>query len=194
MNEKKVVRRNLATALGIVCIILAVSISGIAVVLKNNIAQYNDYVSSHSHSDYDFNVVNSSLYNAMAGLNRLTGILNLENSTTVYSNTEIQLPANFSTQPNIGEYGLDSSPHFGEYAGIAYVNVTSSSRNDTYVNVTYANAKIFDPEFRYTSETDVGTSGTVAFPVLPADFINIRIGVRDTSINAYANVTITYRY
>lgn len=45
MNEKKVVGRNVAIALGIVCIILVAGISGIAVMLDNNNSQYNDYVS-----------------------------------------------------------------------------------------------------------------------------------------------------
>lgn len=102
------------------------------------------------------------------------------------------MPANFSTEPDIGEYGLSSTPPFGEYAGIAYAEI-SSNTSDAYVKVTYTAKNVF-PQFDYTMETDIGTSGTLAFPVLPAEIINIRIALRSSSIIAYANVTVTYRY
>ncbi len=194
MTERKVARRSLTIALGALCIILMVAIGVLAFTLNSSAVQYNEYVSTHNHTDYDFNVVNDSLYNAIDGLGRLTSILDLENSTTYYSNVQVQLPANFSTEPNLGEHGLDSTPPFPQYAGVVFVQIISSTSNDVYVNVTYANSKIFVPEFRYTSETDVGTNGTVAFPAVPADFVDIRIGVRNAAENACANVTITYRY
>jgi hypothetical protein len=192
MDEKKVVGRNVAIALGIICIILVAGISGIAVMLSNNIAQHNDYVSNHSYANDKYSNLNASLYAIDSQLDDLTSIVHLENSTTVYDVCQqIELPANFSTEPDIGEYGLSSTPPFGEYAGIAYVEI-SSNRSDTYVNVTYTAKNVF-PQFNYMVETDIGTSGTLAFPVLPADMINLRIALRGSGI-AYANVTITYRY
>jgi|GEM_PF-3479100 hypothetical protein len=192
MNEKKVVGRNVAISLGIICIILVAGISGIAVMLNNNIAQHNDYVLNHSYTNDKYSNLNASLYAIDSQLDDLTSIVHLENSTTVYDvGQQIELPANFSTEPDIGEYGLSSTPPFGEYAGIAYVEI-SSNRSDTYVNVTYTAKNVF-PQFNYTVETDIGTSGTLAFPVLPAEMINLRIALRGSGI-AYANVTITYRY
>jgi hypothetical protein len=135
MTEMKVVRRSLAIALGAICIISIIAIGVLAFTLNNSVAQYNDYVSTHSHTDYDFNVKNSSLYEAVDRVNELTSILNLDNFTTYYSNIQVQLPANFSTEPNIGEGGLESIPPFPEYAGVVFVQIISSTSNDIYVNL-----------------------------------------------------------
>jgi hypothetical protein len=195
MSEKKMVRRSVAVALGILCIILVAGFSGViayyVTTLNNNNASYNDYVLSHSYTNYDYSVLNSSLNLYRSQVNDLTSILQLEKVETVYSYSgEIVLPANFSTEPDINEYMLDGDPQFGLYAGIAYVQVSSTS-NETYVNVKYsAQYRSFD----YNSQTDVGMNGTVVFPVLPAGVVDIRIALHDTSIRATANVTITYLY
>jgi hypothetical protein len=195
MSEKKMVRRSVAIALGILCIILVAGFSGViayyVTTLNNNNASYNDYVLSHSYTNYDYSVLNSSLNLYRSQVNDLTSILQLEKVETVYSYSgEIVLPANFSTEPDINEYMLDGDPQFGLYAGIAYVQVSSTS-NETYVNVKYsAQYRSFD----YNSQTDVGMNGTVVFAVLPAGVVDIRIALHDTSIRATANVTITYIY
>jgi len=195
MSEKKMVRRNVAIALGILCIILIAGISGViayyTMTLNDNNASYNDYVLSHSYTNYEYSTLNSSLNLSRSQVNDLSSILQLEKTETVYSyNGGIDLPANFSTEPDINEYMLDGDPEFGLYAGIAYVQVSSTS-NETYVNVTYsAQYRSFD----YNSQTDVGMNGTVVFPVLPTGVVDIRIAVHDTSIRATANVTITYIY
>ena len=194
MTEKGVGRSRLSMVLGAVCVLLAAAAGVVAFMLNDNINQFNSYVSLHSYTDQQYGNMNASLYLTRSQLDEVTSIVDFQNSRAVYDvDQEIELPGNFSTDPEIGEYSLDGYPAFGKYAGVAYVQV-SSTRNDTYVNVTYANSKIFVPEFRYTTETDVGTSGTVAFPIVPADFINIRIGFREPNATAYANVTITYRY
>ena len=195
MSEKKIVRRSVAIALGTLCILLIAGISGVIAyymtTLDNNNVLHNDYVLGHSYTNYDYSILNASLNLSRSQANDLSSILKLEKSETVYPYTVgIDLPANFSTEPDINEYMLDGDPQFGLYAGIAYVQVSSTS-NETYVNVTYsAQYRLFD----YSSQTDIGLNGTVGFPVLPANVIDIRIAVHDTSIRATANLTITYIY
>jgi hypothetical protein len=195
MSERKMVRRNVAVALGILCIILADGIIGViayyTTTLNDSNASYNDYVLSHSYTNYEYSILNSSLNLVRSQVNDLSSIMKLEKTETVYShNGVINLPANFSTEPDINEYMLDGDPEFGLYAGIAYVQVSSTS-NETYVDVTYsAQYRSFD----YNSQTDVGMNGTVVFPVLPAGVVDIRIALHDTSLRATANVTISYIY
>jgi hypothetical protein len=63
MSEKKVVSRNLAIVLGIIAIILLVGLVGAMVnytmVINNKDATYRDYTSTHSHSNSEYNSLNS---------------------------------------------------------------------------------------------------------------------------------------
>jgi hypothetical protein len=196
MSEKKMVRRSVAIALGILSIILVAGISGAiayySTTLNNSNALYNDYVLSHSHTDYDYNNLNATLDLVRSQVDDLTTILQLGKNDTVYPYLgELELPANFSTEPNIGEIGMVTNT-LGLYAGIVYVHVSSTS-NETYVNATYTAKDVF-PQFNYSVQEDVGVNGLVAFPVLPAEIVNIRVAVHNPSVSARANVTMTFRY
>lgn len=73
-KPKKVVSRNIAIALGIVCIILIAGIGGAMAYYTIQInnkdatarALYNDYASTHSHSDTDFNALYSTFNSLIA--------------------------------------------------------------------------------------------------------------------------------
>jgi hypothetical protein len=58
MSEKKVIGRNVAIALGIACIILVAGIGGAVVYytmqVNNKDSTYNDYVSTHSHTNDEY--------------------------------------------------------------------------------------------------------------------------------------------
>ncbi len=59
MSEKKVVRRSVAIALGIACIILIAGIGGAVAyytrIINDKNSTYNDYVETHSHTDTEYN-------------------------------------------------------------------------------------------------------------------------------------------
>ena len=67
MNGKQFVRRSVATALGIICIILAAGLIGVfayyTITINNQSAKYNDYVLSHNHTDSDYNSLSTQLNN-----------------------------------------------------------------------------------------------------------------------------------
>jgi hypothetical protein len=64
MSEKKVVRRNVAIALGIVCILLIAGIGGAmayySMVINDKNTAYDTYASSHSHTNSGFNTLNET--------------------------------------------------------------------------------------------------------------------------------------
>jgi hypothetical protein len=69
MSEKKVVRRTDTLALGVICILLIAGLGGTmayyTMTINNKDSAYNDYVSTHSHTDSDYNSLNSTYYNYM---------------------------------------------------------------------------------------------------------------------------------
>jgi hypothetical protein len=77
MSEKKVVRRSVAIALGIICIILVIGLVGMFAyyTIGVNIGgitsggwekKYNDYAGTHHHSDDEYNSLQSNYNNYMA--------------------------------------------------------------------------------------------------------------------------------
>ena len=110
MSEKKVVRRSVAIATGIVCMVLIAGLGG----------AFAYYVSTHGHtnSEYDTlqNQVNSNYYT-----------LNLLNSDTWVPNQAVSESADNYT-----------SWHFDAfYPGYVTVEITASTSWSTYVQVIY---------------------------------------------------------
>jgi hypothetical protein len=70
MSEKKVVRRNVAIALGIVCILLIAGIGGAmayyTMVINDKNTAYDNYASSHSHTNSGFNTLNQTYQDYLA--------------------------------------------------------------------------------------------------------------------------------
>lgn len=64
MSEKKVVRRSVAIALGIICIIFIAGLGGVmayySTVVNDKNTTYGSYASSHSHTNSEFNALNST--------------------------------------------------------------------------------------------------------------------------------------
>ncbi|MCJ7699779.1 hypothetical protein MUO56_06015 [Candidatus Bathyarchaeota archaeon] len=67
MSEKKVVRRSVAIALGIACVILIAGLGGVmayySTVVNDKNTIYGSYASSHSHTDSDYNSLQSAYDN-----------------------------------------------------------------------------------------------------------------------------------
>jgi hypothetical protein len=111
MSEEKMVSRNVAFALGIVCVLVIVGLGG-------GMAYY---VSVHHHTDSDYDsFISWNTY--------LNNVVNLNNSGVWESNRTVDEPA--------GAYG--SFTYSPNYAGYISVNVESSTSHDTYVEVIYS--------------------------------------------------------
>lgn len=108
VNEKKMVRRSVAIALGIVCILLIAGLGGAMV-------YYNSYVNDHQYADYQYN----SLQNQV---NDLFSIVNLYNSTVWVNQTMNQ---------------ARDWREVADYAGYVSITVLSSTNLTTWLDVLY---------------------------------------------------------
>jgi uncharacterized protein YoxC len=182
MSEKKVVGRGVAIGLGIICILLAVGLVGVfayyTMTLNNKNSAYDDYVSSHSHSNSDYDSLNGQKTNLQNQVNDLTSNLNLEKS-------EVWVTSQTVSQPS-GSYNFWT--HSATYAGYVTVNVESSTTDKTYIEVLWSAHGI-----NYDNKISVGVSGTGVFPVLPSS-VEVRVGNSNFMNGATETATITYHY
>jgi len=193
MSEKKVVRRNVAIALGIACIILIAGLGGAmayySMVVNDKNTTYGSYVSSHAHtnSEYDGYVSSHSHSNSdydslQNQVNDLTSNLRLEKSEVwVTSQTVSQTAGSYS-----------SWTHSANYAGYVAVQVESSTTDKTYIRFLWNT-----PGIDYDKTILVGVSGSGAFPVLPYSNLEVRVGNSNSlwfGVGATETVTITYYY
>jgi len=203
MSEKKVVRRSVAIALGIICIIFIAGLGGVmayySMVVNDKNTTYGSYVSSHSHTDSDYNSLQSAYNNYVSShshtnseydslssqntnlqnqVNDLTGIVNLAKSTIWVNQQTVSQPAG-----SYSEWTFSAT-----YAGYISVVVYSSTTSNTGVRVIYSSHGA-----SYDNQIGVGTGGTAVFPILPAS-IHIRVGNSNWLNGATETVTVTYYY
>jgi len=182
MSQMKIVRRSVAIGLGIICIILAVGLVGVftyyTMTLNNKNSVYDDYVSNHSHSNSDYDSLNSQKTNLQDQVNDLTSTLNLAKSETWVTSQTVSQPA--------GSYNFWT--HSTTYAGYVTVNVESSTTDKTYIEVLWSAHGI-----NYDNRISVGVSGTGVFPVLPSS-VEVRVGNSNFMNGATETVTITCHY
>jgi len=206
MSQKKVVGRNVAIALGIVCIILAVGMVGAIAVyvprandqsstiasLNSQIASLNSQIAdkdntiSSLHSqitskDYTISSLNSQVTSLQSQVNDLTSIVNLGESVVWVNDETVSQPA--------GSYTTWTPAFSASYAGYVTVQVFTSTTSNTYVRVIYSSHGV-----NYDNQIGVGTGGTAVFPILPTSSIDIRVGNSNWLNGATETVTVTYYY
>jgi len=174
MSRKKGVRRSVVVALGIICIILIIVIAYLSTNIlsgQNNTSTYNSYVSTHSHSNADYDALQNQV-------NDLNDTVNLKKSTVMINQTINNIAGHVATwKPNT------SFP----YAGYAVVQINSlTGNNNTFVEMTFSSTN-YNADYRQS----VGTSATVAFPILPTTNLEINFGTSDGSA---ANETVVMIY
>ncbi|MGQ9642140.1 MAG: hypothetical protein ACUVUF_08530 [Candidatus Bathycorpusculaceae bacterium] len=204
MSEKKVVGRNVAIALGIICIVLAVGLVGAMINYTsiisgkdNIIASLNSQITDKDNTiaslnsrianlqtqitDKDNTIasLNSRIANLQTQVNELNSIIDLEKSTVWVYDQTISQPVSSYT------YWTFSA----SYAGYIVVTVHTSTTDKTYVRVIWSSYGV-----DYDESITVGASGTAVFPVLPASSIEVRVGNRNLLSGATEIVSITYHY
>jgi predicted PurR-regulated permease PerM len=212
VSEKKVIGRNVAIALGIICIILAVGLVGAIAVYtpmindKNNtIDSLNSEVTSRDNTIASLNsqIITknntiSSLNSQIASEDNTIASDNLQISSLnsqVSSLTDTVNLANSMTWVNDQTVSQSVSSYTywtvsASYAGYVSVDVLSSTTTKTYVEVIwYAYGVSYD-----SGQISVGVSGTAVFPILPCSSIEIIVGNTNISNGATETVTITYYY
>jgi hypothetical protein len=202
-KPKRMVRRSVAIALGIVCIILVAVLSIVAFMsysptssnsvasLQNQLndlnATYNGYVSTHSHTDSDYNSLstqNTNLQNQVNDFNStvydLNRVVNMEKTQYWEGGEEIYYNAS-------SYHEWRSNP---DYAGYLEVDVQSNATT-TYVQVAY----ISYYGVHYDNQIVVGAGSTrTYFPILPALSVTTKVGNTNLSDGALIGVTIIYHY
>jgi len=149
MSEKKMVSRSIAFALGIICILLIAGLGG----------EMAYYVSTHRHTDSDYDSLNSQNTN-------LNNIINVANSTVWVNNQTI-------SQLQDSWYNWTFS---AVYAGYASVQVYNSTILNPLAEAVYNYHGI-----NYDQQMGVGTieGATIVysayFPIMPST-IEIRVG------------------
>jgi hypothetical protein len=191
-KPKKMVSRSVAIALGIVCVLLIAGLGGTiayyTMTINNKDSTYNDYVSSHSHTDFDYNSLstqNTNLQNQNTNLqnqvNDLTSTLNLGKSTVWVNDETVSQGADTYT------YWTFSA----NYAGYVGITLSSSTSSSTHANVVYS---ALGNRVSFDHDTPIGPGGTAYFPVLPSSNITCEVGNGNLIGGATETVTIIYYY
>jgi hypothetical protein len=182
MSEKKMVRRSVAIAIGIICIILIVGLGGIATFYMSVISDRDNTITSKDEQIDSLNFIIRDQNNTISSLNNQAA--NLQSQA---SNLHIWSTENSTVLVNNESFGGAPSRGWGlwnfSYAGYVSVLVLSND-NSPNVEVFYdVNGTPFDHKI----SLDFG-GGTVVFPVLPTQFIGIQVNNASTA----ATATIIY--
>lgn len=173
MSEKKVVSRNIAIGIGVLCIILLVSMVGIAL----------HYASVQKDKDSQIADLQNQVTFDSSTIDRLTAIVNLTNSTVWVNHESINQPAGNSSNT------YTSWSYSVSYAGYVVVDILSSSNSNTYVELKYSWNGV-----NYDNTVNVGSGGSAWFPVLPSNNIDVRVINNSFFTGASETLTITYWY
>lgn len=173
MSERKVVNRNVAIGIGVLCIVLLVAIVGVVF----------DYTSMLNNKDSQIADLQSQVRFDNSTIDRLTAIVNLTNSTVWVNEESVNQPAGNSSNT------YTSWSYSVSYAGYVIVDVLSSSNPTTYVELRYSWNGV-----DYDNTVNVGSGGSAWFPVLPANNIVVRVINNNFFSGASETVTITYWY
>ncbi len=171
MSEKKVVNRDIAIGIGVLCVVLLAALVGAVFI----------YTSMLNNKDSQIADLQSQVEFGNSTIDRLTAIVNLSNSTIWVNNESINQPA--------GNSSYTSWSFSVSYAGYVVVDVPSSSIPNTYVELSYSWNGV-----NYDNTVNVGSGGSARFPVLPADNMGVRVINKNLSTGASETVTITYWY
>lgn len=203
MNEtkpKKMINRNVAISLGIICFLLIAFIAYFTVTgisaqnsysnLKNqnnqlqtwldgNKTLLNQTQANNTSLENQIDSLNYNITNIQGKVNNLTDILNLNQSTNLYNGT-LTIFADTLEMTTLEE----SIP----YAGYATVQVSSSGIGQNVIIIV-----VWDylPTLRYQSQFDLGSNGTAIFPVMPTSMF---VYFSTQNSTETTNVTITYYY
>jgi len=169
VTEKKIVGRNVAIALGIICIIMAVGLVG----------AISNYTSIISGKDNTIASKDSQIASLNSQVSDLTNTTNLAKSATWVDDQTISQSA----------YSYTYWTFSASYAGYVSVWVHTSTTTNTYIRVIYTAYGV-----NYDNQIGVGTGGTAVFSLLPCSSIEIRVGNTNLISGATETVTVTYHY
>jgi hypothetical protein len=169
MSEKKVVKRSVAVALGIVCIILAVSLVGA-------FAYYIPIVNN------DNNTISS-----------LTSIVSLANSTVWVNDETVSQGAGAYTN---WTFSASYAGYVSVFIQTSTVSGTHVQVVYSWYGVRYGVKFNQDSSYgvNFNQEITVSAGSSAVFPLLPSSSITVGVGNGNILSSATETVTITYYY
>jgi hypothetical protein len=199
----KVVGRNVAIALGIICLVLVASLGVVVYMVYSPTGQQtrinqlqtwldgNKTLLSQTQTCLSGNVTalqnEVGQYNAYVadhhatdeGYGSLQDIANLQASTVWVNDQTVSQPASSYTIWTLS----------ATYAGYVSIYVQSSSVSGTHVRVIYSAYGV-----NFNQEIVVNAGNTAIFPLLPSSSIQVEVGNGNVLNGATETVTITYYY
>jgi len=166
------VSRNVAIALGIICVIVIAGLGGAIAY----------YASTHSHTDSDYDSLRTQNANLQNEVNDFNTTLNFGKSIFWVNDQTISQNASSYT----------SWTFSAKYAGIVSVEIFPTSTLNTYAQVIYSAYEHYVYQINYNQLIPVG-AGLATFPIVPSN-IEVRVGNTNTLEAANETVTITYYY
>lgn len=170
VEEKKVVRRSVAIALGIVCIILIASM--VAVVT----------IQSISYTEKEAEIAHQLLrlwHDGTLSIS-LGDVNNLLQSDVLWKNKTITEPTD--------SYRTFTLTNYINNSGYLTIDLTTAYSTEVYVGITYDSGYI-----RVTNMSRF-IYGTASFPVVPCPSVEIGFGNFASGGNQTLTVTVTYYY
>jgi cell division protein FtsL len=168
-QEKKVVGKTVAIALGIICIILTVGLVGTIVKYTSMISDKDSTISSQS----------SQIFNFSEKVVNLTQIVELQESKNWLSNQPVSLSTSGYTYWNFS----------ASYAGYGFIVVSTNNVMGLYIRVIYYS---LISGVNYNQQIN-DNSNIGSFPILPSTSIQIRVGT-NSSTGMTGKVSVTYYY
>jgi cell division protein FtsB len=208
-GPKRIVR-SVSAALGLICIVLIALIAYSTVIAVSTQNNYNNLQNQNrqlqtwldenetllNQTKANYANVQNQNANLASQVSNLTGTLNLQKSVIWVKNQTVSQQA---------DSYADFYYQVNNVAGYVSVNITSSTTDNTYVEVTYSGHIAFTG-IHYDNTITVGKGGIADFPfviepvlVFPyltplPTIIEIRVGNTNAVGNATETVTITYYY
>lgn len=164
MSEKKMVRRSAALALGIVCIVLVAGLFVGLFITYGEISSLNSQISD------------------------LNDTVNLGKSILLFNSYVLAPDYGYTTL----RYPVEDRPIYINRTGYISVYVKLTTDN-TYVRVIYTFKGNDNQTLNYDNQMNASTGETLVFPVLPTNYLEIRLGNTD-GFGSNATLTITYYY
>ena len=203
MSEKKMVRRSVAYALGIICILLIAVIAYFSITGISAQNSYNNLQNQNKQLQTWLDGNKTLLNQTQTNNTNLQKIANLQESTIIVQNYMVDftpfLPivvvSNNTVLPSKVTYWNDSSfnqiPSYHvdiDCAGYIIVNATPSN---SVVELEYSSNGL-----SYDNTVNFGNNTISVFPVLPTSTLTILVGSNYSSFPQFyaETVTITYYY
>ena len=185
MSQKKMVSRNVAIALGVVCILLIAGLGGAMAYYTMTINDKDNQINSANNTINQFNATIADQNNTIFSLNTQLAIFqnqirNIHVTGTENSTVWVNNQTRTGSEGGVWDFYNVSS------AGYVLILV-SSNYNSTIAEIAYTSKNLT----LYDYQTNVGFGGIAVFPVLPTYVVIVEITFSESST---ATVTAIYCY